>query len=475
MPLLAHEFLFASFHDLQYTSELSLFIISIDQEMIVSHCFLSYFLFVVGVLANHPPPSQDPFYGPPPGYESVPPGTILAHRAVPYPISEVTLFPILLQSAHHILYRTTDSFGEPITTVTTVLVPFNANPRKVLTYEVPEDSSDVDCAPSYTLQFLSRTGGFFGTIEESFELLVIQAALNLGWIVSVPDFQGPRAAFLANTLAAHTTLDSMRAVLASGTITGVRADAKMVMWGYSGGSLGVAAAAERKDAYAPELKILGAAAGGVVPNINTTLFAVNKGLTAGLIASGMEGLSHEYKGLNDALSSMLVSKESKAFAAVNQRCLSSNTLVFEGQDVLHRYLGNTTIFQGDTIATEVIEANRLGQFVPSIPLLIYKGSGDEISPIAETDKLVRYYCDGGASVEYLVHEGADHEEALVQGVPDALFWLKDILDGKEVAAGCSKTVNVTGVFDLQASRLLPLEIVNGLQSAFGHARSQTFD
>lgn len=439
--------------------------------MFYLHFYLYYFILMAETLLAGLPPSKDPFYIPPPGYEKHPPGTILAHRQVPYPISEMTLFPILLKSAHHILYRTTDSFDNPITTVTTVLVPFNADPRKVLTYEVPEDSADIDCAPSYTLQFLSRTGGFFGTIEESFELLVIQAALNLGWVVNVPDFLGPKAAFLANTLAAHATLDSMRAVLLSADITGVQADAKMVMWGYSGGSLGIDAAAEWKDTYAPELKILGAAVGGVVPNINTTLFAVNKGGTAGLIASGMEGLSHEYKNLNDAMGTILVSKESKAFAAVNQRCLSANTIIFAGQDVLHRYLQNTSIFQGDTAATEIIEANRLGQFVPSIPLLVYKGSKDEISPIAETDKLVQYYCDGGASVEYLVHEGANHEEALVQGVPDALFWLKDRIEGKEMARGCSKTVNVTGVFDLQASRLLPLEIVTGLQNAFGHAKS----
>lgn len=73
--------------------------------------------------ANIPPSSQDPFYLPPPGYEKVKPGDILASRPAPGPFSHFQAFELDVKSATQLLYRTTDVQGKPIVGVTTILVP----------------------------------------------------------------------------------------------------------------------------------------------------------------------------------------------------------------------------------------------------------------------------------------------------------------------------------------------------------------
>jgi hypothetical protein len=178
------------------------------------------------------PPSEDPFYLPPAGYENAEPGIILRSRPAPAPIEVLSLIPVNIKQVTQLLYRTTNSIGEPEVTVTTVLVPEDADYGKVVNYQVAEDSGgEVNCAPSYVLQTGSKSK-YAGTGDV--EVLLILGALNQGWIVNTPDWEGPNSTFIAGFQAGQATLDSVRAVRSSSNITGVESDAKVALWGYSG-------------------------------------------------------------------------------------------------------------------------------------------------------------------------------------------------------------------------------------------------
>jgi hypothetical protein len=97
-----------------------------------------------------------------------------------------------------ILYRTNDNFDNATAAVLTLLIPHNADYPKVLSYQVAQDSAYANCAPSYAFQLKAATGGLLGTILSQAELLLMQAALEKGWIVISPDHEGPGAACLAN-------------------------------------------------------------------------------------------------------------------------------------------------------------------------------------------------------------------------------------------------------------------------------------
>jgi Secretory lipase len=100
---------------------------------------------------------------------------------------------------------------------------------------------------------------------------VVISALSQGWYVSVADDTGVQAAFGAGLHSAYTTLDSIRAVKQSGRFTGIDSDPTITLNGYSGGALAASWASELHSSYAPELKIAGAALGGLSPNITALL------------------------------------------------------------------------------------------------------------------------------------------------------------------------------------------------------------
>ncbi|KAJ6781698.1 hypothetical protein PWT90_09507 [Aphanocladium album] len=374
-------------------------------------------------------PGDDSFYNPPPGFETAAPGAILRHRPVPKPLSTFKL-----SAAYQLLYRTTDSFGQAVATVTTVLVPPGAQKDKLLSYQVAVDAADPNCCPSYVFQRGSETGGLFGTIVTQIEMGVIEKALEKGWPVTVPDFLGPKSAFLANVLSGHAVLDGVRATLAASSLTGLADEPAIALWGYSGGSLAAGAAAELQACYAPELKIAGAALGGTCPDILSVLYTINKSVYAGLIATGIVGLANEYPEVAALVAAQLKPEKKGVIERIRSQCLGAAVTSFLFQDIFS-YVKDPSIFNG-TLVRRIVDENNMGQSAPRIPLMVYKGVKDEISPVADTDKLVRYYCAGGSSVEYRRLESEGHIGLLTGGASAALAWLNDRLNGVAVAPGC---------------------------------------
>src|SRR6478609_5117157 len=103
------------------------------------------------------PPSEDPWYTAPEGYENKEPGTVLRLRPAPGNLTRITGNS---SATYNILYRTTDSQYKPTWAVTTLFVPkLGANSTAatlfsqsaLLSYQVPYDSADVDASPSYAV------------------------------------------------------------------------------------------------------------------------------------------------------------------------------------------------------------------------------------------------------------------------------------------------------------------------------------
>ncbi|RFU77839.1 lipase, secreted [Trichoderma arundinaceum] len=411
-------------------------------------------------------PSDDAFYAVPADAGSSAPGAILKHRTPPAQIAAFGLAPVNLQSSHQILYRTNDNFGNATATVVTVLIPHNADRTKILSYQVAQDSSSKNCAPSYALQLASASGGPLGTLVTQAELLLIEAALERGWVVILPDHEGPTAAFLANRQAGQATLDGIRAALGSGSFTGIAKDAAVAMWGYSGGSLASAWAAELQPSYAPELKIAGAALGGTVPNITTVLSEINKSLTAGIIASGFVGLSNQYPQVNKILEQHVLPKYQPLFNKVRNQCLVADILDFLFKDVL-AMLDDPTLPFTDPELVRIQNDNAPGQVTPKIPLYVYKSTGDELSPIGETDALVNKYCKGGASVKYVRDALSDHGTLAITGAAKALSWLIDVLDEGKPQKGCSTSTVVSSLLDPSTLEIIPGFLIDALLNLLG--------
>lgn len=211
------------------------------------------------------PPSEDPWYTAPDGYEDASPGEILRNRTAPGNL--VSLAGSNCSAAYNLLYRTTASQGNATFAVTTVLVPKDPT-NALLSYQIPYDSAYINSSPSYALYEGVNTD--------------IKVALGKGYFVTVPDYEGPLASFTAGHMAGYATLDAVRATLNAASLYDLPDDSYYATWGYSGGALATEWAAELQLDYASELSFAGAAMGGLTPNVTSVLMSINQKISAGL-------------------------------------------------------------------------------------------------------------------------------------------------------------------------------------------------
>jgi hypothetical protein len=97
------------------------------------------------------------------------------------------------------------------------------------------------------------------------------------------------------------------------------------------------------------------------------------------------------------------------------------------------------------------------------PLYIYQTDHDRLSNIDQVDALVQGYCDRGIAVHY---ERANspklsHLNYGLIGIPNALLWMQDRLDGKR-ASGCVSHVDTTTDLDPTLLALFPRNISEAL-------------
>ncbi|KAF4338434.1 lipase 4 [Fusarium beomiforme] len=376
------------------------------------------------------PPSQDPWYTAPEGYENKEPGTVLRLRPAPGNLTRITGNS---SATYNILYRTTDSQYKPTWAVTTLFVPklganstasLLFNQSALLSYQVPYDSADVDASPSYSVYSPDSVGS----------TQVFDAALGLGVFLNVPDYEGPLASFTAGVISGHATLDSIRAVLSLGL--GLGSDPRVALWGYSGGALASEWASELAVQYAPDLQetVVGAALGGLTPNVTTVLDAISGKDSAGLAPSAILGLTSQYPEVRKyVLSQLKTSGENNktAFLAAENYTLAESGATFAGVDIFDFFKDGEKVFRDPRVQQIINRDGIMGYHgVPQWPIFAYQGIKDEISPIANTDKLIERYCGVGANILYQRNTVGSHPENFVLNAGAAIQWIAAVLTGQ---------------------------------------------
>lgn len=383
------------------------------------------------------PPSQDPFYDPPSGFAGKAAGSILRSRKLSgnnYPSAPIS-------ATYQILYRTNDAIGNAASAVTTVLIPFNADFDKHFSFQSAYDQSDIDCSPSYAF-YPGSSSGISSTVSGDVSG-PISAALNRGYIVSVPDYE-INAAWTDGLGSGHGVLDSIRAVQLSGSVgTGVRSSAKTIIYGYSGGSQATEWATELQSSYAPQVNIVAASMGGLPVNISTTNMALNEGGAAGYIPASFVGLAKAYPDFRSALDADLKPSGASTFKSPLTSCSSSYLGTFANKDIYSTYLKSGVGFLSLPGPKGAIETGAImGQHEAPIgfPIYMFKGTADEIVPtIQETDNLVMGYCRAGSAITYVRYQGGTHSSTQQAGQGDALTFIFNIIDGGSGKSGCSTT------------------------------------
>lgn len=396
-------------------------------------------------------PLDDPFYTPPDGFELAKEGEVLKIRPTPHQLRSIFL-PINVKKSWQILVRSSDTHGNATAILSTIIEPYNSDPTKLVSYQIAEDASFTNCAPSYSIQY----GALMDTLIAQVEMFFMQMALNEGWWIVVPDYEGVKLSFTAGRVAAHSVLDSIRGTLSTANATGLHDDPQIVMWGYSGGSLATGWAASLQPTYAPDLngRISGAALGGFVTNITETILSVDNTLYAGLIANGINGLGNEYPEMKaqitphinptylpqynkDGVLCMLISIIDSVYATIFHGATKPYLWFPDGYNVFDLPVVKKTL-SDVTLGLDREE-------MPKIPLFVYHGLDDSIVPSINTFRIYDIWKTNGIkSMEVAISNSTRHITEFFLGSPAAFTFLKKAFNG-DVINGTLLTYRYTNL------------------------------
>jgi hypothetical protein len=375
-------------------------------------------LAVTPARAAPPLPQNDPFYTAPNPIPAVPPGTILRSRAATIAALGVPL-PV---KAWNVMFASTDVDGNPAAAMATIFLPLTApatSPRPLVSYQMAEDSDSLACSPSYEMSI--------GTEKEEPSFMPL---LALGWTVVVPDYEGLKSAFTVGLQAGRGVLDGIRAAEKFGPAGLEGARTPVGLWGYSGGGLASAWAAEMAPAYAPELNIVGVSAGGVASDIGAVARYIDGGPASGIELAGAVGMSRAYPQI-----ATLWNAAGRAMAAsIGEQCIEQYVANFP----LKKLSAYTTVANPLELpwVRAILNANRLGVRKPKAPLFIYHSVADELIPMAGVNALVARYCSEDVTVAYYQDVASEHVSLAVSGAPAAIAYLAARFSGARAPSTC---------------------------------------
>jgi hypothetical protein len=379
--------------------------------------------------AGVPVPEDDPFYEVPADISDYRNGEVIDSRPIDPKVFEVPM------RAHgwQLKYRTEDHRGRASATVTTVLVPDapwkGEGPRPLLSYHTAEDGVAGKCAPSYAF-----SAGAAKALSNSYaELGLVALAVQRGWAVSVPDYEGPQSEFLVAGVQAKGILDGIRAAR-NFADAGISSQAPIGLWGYSGGGLATLTAAQWQPSYAPELPIAAIAAGAPATDIRASIDALSGSYAGGAVAMGINGFLRAYPELH--LMQYLSEAGRSKVKASSGDCIDDAAIRYPLLRI--EQLEATPHALEQPPVARMLRANSplYVDRVPRAPIYHYHSMLDELAPIGPARATMRKFCEHGVVVQHVEPLGG-HLTVVATGAPAAMRFLADRFAGKPPVNTCA--------------------------------------
>ena len=374
--------------------------------------------------AGFPAPSVDPFYKAPSNLSSYGNGKVIRFRQVTTRIDANNTY-----ATYQSFYRTNTATGSPDATVATVFLPKNpSTSTKIFAFSTWEDSTQVDCAPSWA--FVKNSDSSNTGILQYDASSAIPWALSNGWYVVSSDYLGSQSAFIAGFQEGRALLDGIRATKNG---LGLANNAAIVMAGYSGAGHATAWAAELAPSYAPDLNIAGAAIGGAVYDSRNVLKAISGGqystyITLSLV--GLVGLGQAYSDFGSYIRGAATDLGRNFMQQAGSVCLYTlpsswsykniTQLLTNGEAALYTSTANSTLTKESLLTSS-------SRSVATLPRLIYHGTADQIAVFADSQTYVNQQCAKGANIRYIKYAGADHFQTSDQASNMVGQWITQAL------------------------------------------------
>ena len=343
------------------------------------------------------------------------PGTVLSSE--PVDIGDLGV-------AWKVTYRSVSVAGDPIEVTGIIAAPSGDadGPRPVLSVAHGTTGMADQCAPSL---------GF----PDGFALTFMAPFLERGWVVTATDFEGMGGPgihpYIVGESEARGVFDIVRAAQ---TMPGVGADGPLVVWGHSQGGHAAMHVAERWQDLAPDLDLVGVAA-GAPPSQFALLSAFLKGSPfQGYLMMAAAGLAAAYEELD--LETVVNPANAHLLDELEKGCTDHIFEVFNGipyEDLV----SVDDIFAVPEWNARLIE-NDTNQMPNQVPVVILHGDMDEQIPVVSSAALFAQLCAFAdhAPLERRVYEGETHGSAVPAYLDDLTAWLEARVAGEPATDQC---------------------------------------
>jgi pimeloyl-ACP methyl ester carboxylesterase len=360
-------------------------------------------------------PSGDAFYLPPVPLPLGKPGDVIRATPIAAPPGA---------RAWRVLSHTRALSGEERALSSIVVAPDGRAPKRgrvVVSWAHGTTGLADQCAPS-------KNG------NTALELPWINELLSAGYVVAATDYQGLGTPgvhpYLVGESEGRAVLDAARAARQLPTGAGKR----VLVAGHSQGGHAALFAGEIAHEYAPELRVLGVAAGAPVsdPGRFVELTAESPS-TAGFVLMGVSGYLVAYPEL--ARMPMVLSSDAALRADLaTSECAGVVVGIFAGDDV-------HTLFARDLRTVPEwklrFDENAAGHRPAGAPVFLWQGSADALTPAAMNAEYVRAACQQGSTVAYEVYDGADHASVFGLAHDDVLAFFAARVQGVKPRNDCA--------------------------------------
>ncbi|MHC3473190.1 alpha/beta fold hydrolase [Streptomyces sp. 7R007] len=392
------------------------------------------------------------FYNPPADLPAAN-GALIRSEPLPLALSLPGLDGPLPGTATRLMYKSTDSNGQPMAVTGAYIEPtaaWKGTGARPLVAVAPGTMGQGDqCAASLGLEHPLQING--QTVSIGYEDLAIYRLLARGVAVVVTDYAGLGATDHLHTYVnrvdeAHAVLDAVRAARSlSGT--SLTPDSRVALFGYSQGGGATAAAAELQPGYAPDVTLAGTSAGAPPADLVAVTKAIDGSELAGALGWSVNGFLQSDPALRPIADAHLNAAGQAALKDLSTMCVGDAIFAYDharstrwttdGQSL-------SDIIQQEPTLKAFLSEQRIGTLEPASPVRVATGTSDNLVPHAQARQLAADWCAKGADVTYkpvsLPDLGSaliNHFTPLLTDQGDAISWLTDRLDGKPVTSNCA--------------------------------------
>ncbi|WP_246398350.1 lipase family protein [Mycobacterium vicinigordonae] len=354
------------------------------------------------------------FYTPPDPLPAGVPGDVIRSEPSRLVLEPSGQLGALMAAGTRLMYRSTDTRGNPVAVTGTYLEPENPwpgnGPRPLIAFGTLPYGLGEQCAPSrlFNQGIHASVGNSGFDLMFNFEETFIATMVARGFAIVVTDYEGLGVPgkiqpFMNRVSQGHVLIDAARAAMRLPG-TSLNHQGPVAFWGYSQGGEASASAAELAPSYAPDLDVVGAWAGAPPADLSQIMPFADGSMLVGSLGYLLNGVAAAYPEVAGPLMGTLTERGVELVQRTQVMCLVETIASFGFRHIAPYFNTDLGELMGSSPLKEILAAQRLGTLKPTAPVFIDSNRYDPFVPWAGAKQLGLDWCAKGADVEFWTNE-----------------------------------------------------------------------